>query len=101
MMLTAPSTMRSTIEDDPRCRIASMMSKTPVTMANTPITIARAIAVAIGANKAIRPKMIARTPRIMAKIQILFARPGKLAAVFGDRLADMKKIPSQLAESMA
>ena len=86
-MLTAPSTIRSAIEDDPRCRIASTMSKTPSTMAQTPITMARTTAVAIGANKAMRPKMIPRTPRIMAKIQIFFAKLGKPAAVFGGTVA--------------
>ena len=60
--------------------------------------MARATAVAIGANKAMRPKMIARTPRIMAKIQIFFAKLGKPSAVFGGTVADMSRIPSELAE---
>ena len=38
---------------------------------------------AIGANKAMRPKMIPRTPRIMAKIQIFFAKLGNSVVVFG------------------
>jgi hypothetical protein len=41
--------------------------------------------VAIGANKAMRPKMIRELPRMMAKIQIFFAKLGKPAAVFGGR----------------
>ena len=56
--------------------------------------MARATAVAIGENNAMRPKMIARTPRIMAKIQIFLAKLGNPAAVFGGMVADMRKIPS-------
>jgi hypothetical protein len=37
----------------------------------------------------------------MAKIQIFFAKLGKPAAVFGGVVADMSRIPSELAESMA
>jgi hypothetical protein len=72
------------------------MSKTPSTMAQAPMKMARTTAVAIGANKAMRPKMIPRTPRIMAKIQILLAKLGKPAAVFD--VADMSRILSALAE---
>jgi hypothetical protein len=41
-----------------------------------------------------RPKMIPRIPRIMAKIQIFLAKLGKPAAVFGFSVADMRRIPS-------
>jgi hypothetical protein len=34
----------------------------------------------------------------MAKIQIFFAKLGKLAAVFGGTVADMSRIPSELVE---
>jgi hypothetical protein len=43
--------------------------------------------------------MIPRTPRIMAKIQIFFAKLGKpAAAVFEGTVADMSRILSELAE---
>mgnify|MGYP003693869795 CR=1 FL=1 len=63
------------------------------------MTMARTTAVAIGANKAMRPKMIPRTPRIMAKIQIFFAKLGKPVSGVRGTVADMSRILSELARN--
>jgi hypothetical protein len=70
-----------------------MMSKTPSTMAQAPMTMARTTAVAIGANGH-EAENDPENPRIMANQS--FRQAGKIGR--GVRVADMSRILSELAQ---